>query len=514
MNLVTLLEDRARDDGDRPALVEGVGRKRNSLSFAPLRDRVASSASSFIKSGLEKGDRVLFLHPVSIDLYVALLATMRIGAVPLLVDPGAGLKGLKQAMRTVRPEAWTGHGKGLLAAALLPSLWNRKRLRTSGRHETVPASNPPATVEPSTPALITFTSGSTGRPKAAVRSHGFLLAQNRTLGRAIDLVPGEVDLVTLPVFALANLAHGVTSVLAASGGEPAREALHVGEQLRTEGVTRCAAAPGFFARTIERGTDWKGCRKLFTGGGPVFPSLLDRIEKAAPSSRVCAVYGSTEAEPIAHVGLTDFGEPERDHMRSGGGLLAGHPVEEIDLAIVPGRWGEPIRPLDGIAFSSLCTPPGETGEIVVAGDHVLSGYLDGIGDEETKFRVDERVWHRTGDEGYRDEAGRLWLLGRSGAVIHRDGRPAVYPFAIETALSFHESIARSAVIGIGGEIILAVEWRKDPQPDERAQVESMGGEHGIDRILEFDHIPVDRRHRSKILYPELERLVRARSTSR
>src|SRR5207244_2750528 len=70
-----------------------------------------------------------------------------------------------------------------------------------------------AACTPDTPALLTFTSGSTGAPRAAVRSHGFLLAQHRVLSDCLGLVPGDIDLTTLPIVLLANLASRVTSVL-------------------------------------------------------------------------------------------------------------------------------------------------------------------------------------------------------------------------------------------------------------------------------------------------------------
>jgi len=94
-------------------------------------------------------------------------------------------------------------------------------------------------------------------------------------------------------------------------------------------------------------------------------------------------------------------------MRTGTGLLAGRAVEEIELAVLPDRWGRPGAAMTPGDFAAARLAPGEAGEIVVSGGHVLSGYLDGVGDEETKFRVGGSVWHRTGDAGRLDAAGRL-----------------------------------------------------------------------------------------------------------
>ena len=162
--------------------------------------------------------------------------------------------------------------------------------------------------------------------------------------------------------------------------------------------------------------------------------MLDAIAASAPEAAVVAVYGSTEAEPIAEIDRRAIEPADRVAMQQGAGLLAGLPAPSIQLRILSDRWGTPLGPwrLEDLDRESLAA--GEVGEIVVSGDHVLTGYLDGRGDEETKIRVGDRTWHRTGDAGYLDRRGRLWLLGRASAkVIDDDG--VVYPFSIECAAS-------------------------------------------------------------------------------
>ena len=147
-----------------------------------------------------------------------------------------------------------------------------------------------------------------------------------------------------------------------------------------------------------------------------------------------AVYGSTEAEPIAHAPGSLLTQEDVSAMRTGRGLLAGRPVKEIQLRIIPDQWGKPIRALSLNDFDGLCLPAAEPGEIVVSGEHVLAGYLNGQGDEESKFTVAGRRWHRTGDAGYLDYAGQLWLLGRCSACI-RDTHGTLYPFEVECIIN-------------------------------------------------------------------------------
>lgn len=514
MNLVRVLGERAREFPDREALVEGRGRKRRALTFFELEKETQRGAAEWSELGVKPGDAILFAHPVAIDLYTALLSAFRLGAVAMFVDPSASAETIEAAVNRLRPRAFFGSGKAQLLRLLRPAIAEIPlHVSTApsvaawrwGSGEGIVEEVHPC--GPDFPALITFTSGSTGQPKAAVRTHGFLITQYETLSASLGFRSGEVDLVTLPIFTLANLAAGMTSVIAdtnlAKPGQADADAIVA--QIEKESVSRVVASPAFFERLNQRpGIKLDGLRHVFTGGAPVFPQLMQRLTRIAPLAEVVAVYGSTEAEPIAHLAWGEVGSRELNLMRRGKGLLAGMPIPEIELAILPNRWGQPIEPLTRAALEARKVAVNTPGEIAVAGRHVLTGYLDGVGDEETKFKVDGVTWHRAGDAGMLDEEGRLWLLGRAGAVI-RDALGEVFPFAVETALSFHEELARSALVGLRGKRILVVEPGDSRLPENLLEEVSWAG---IDRIVSVDKIPVDRRHNAKVDYPALKELVR------
>jgi acyl-CoA synthetase (AMP-forming)/AMP-acid ligase II len=340
-----------------------------------------------------------------------------------------------------------------------------------------------------TPALFTFTSGSTGQPKCAIRSHGLLMAQQAALAQAIDLHTGQVDFATLPIFALSNLAAGVTTVL---------------DDFDAPDVTRIVAAPAFF-QSPQRHTPDSRRLTIYTGGAPLYAATLDRITAHWPSARVVAVYGSTEAEPIAHFDWTDLPEADRTAMRSGRGLQAGSPVPQVSLRILPNTFGTPIAPMTAADFAERCLGQDQAGEVVVTGDHVLKGYLDGIGDTETKFRVDDQVWHRTGDAGYLDELGRLWLLGRASARIE-DAGGVLYPFQAESLAYESKSVRRCALVSHRSERTLVVEAASD-LATTLADLKTRLAPVGVRQFLFVTRIPLDRRHRSKIDYPALARLI-------
>lgn len=363
-----------------------------------------------------------------------------------------------------------------------------------------------------TAALASFTSGSTGQPKAAIRTHGFLLAQHRAIEESFTLLPGEVELVTLPIFVLANLASRVTSIIAdADLRRPSEiDAEPVVRQIREHQADRIAASPAFFARIVDHcehnDPRLSSLRKIFTGGGPVPTRLLDRMHQIAPQAEIMVVYGSTEAEPISTMSTGEMDREDTAAMSGGRGLLVGCPVESLNVRVMRDCWGRTVGPFSTAEFETLCESAGDAGEIVVSGEHVLDGYLHGQAEEENKFRVDGTLWHRTGDAGYFDHRGRLWLLGRCAARVN-DGHGVLYPLGVEQAAMRHPCIGQAAMVSHQGQRVLAVTLRDlNTQPDFGSLLKSLSFAN-VDSIRIVKRVPVDRRHHSKIDYPALHQLL-------
>ncbi len=504
MNLVSLLHQRAAEHPERAALVDRAGGRDRTMTYGELGGKVMEGAAGFAKLGLKRGDHILVFQPVSIELYVCLLSAFHAGIRVMLADPSAGREFLKNCCSRVPPDAYFGPWKAMALRLAVPCLRKIPLAISSGIR--FPGARSWSFTEGKSklvdlpddePALVTFTSGSTGIPKAAQRTHGFLLAQHRSLSRALEFEDGEVDLITLPVFVLANLASGLTSVLAATDlakpGSP--DATAILAQCERHRVTRCAASPAFFEGLLASRNGLPAFRKIFTGGAPVFNDLLARLSAARPQALVHSVYGSTEAEPIAHFPAEELVTEISEVTAKGGGLCAGESVPEIELRIIREQWGRPLGPLDESDFAETAVPPGEAGEIVVSGDHVLAGYLEGKGDGETKIKVGDIVWHRTGDAGKIDDEGRLWLLGRASERLS-DG---TYPFAIECAMRAAYPGKRFAVLEWKGGPTLVVEGT--PHRDLETKAASLG----VRQVISLKAIPLDKRHNAKIDYPGLRK---------
>ncbi|HEY6871137.1 MAG TPA: AMP-binding protein [Geobacteraceae bacterium] len=521
MNIVEVFRHRVTERPDRAAIIDTHRGRDRITTFEELEEATARGAALLRKSGLQPGNPVLVFQPMSAELYVALLALFRLGMTAMFLDPSAGREHMERCCAMLSPAALIASPKAHLLRLVSPALRRIPRLFAFSR--LVPGAVPWSRADnlaphadivpapPDTPALITFTSGSTGLPKGAVRSHGFLLEQHRVLENAIALAPGEIDLTTLPVFVLANLASGVTSLipdadLARPGAIVPGPILGQIDRFRPG---RTVASPAFLERLCEgclgTGRKIEGFSHVFTGGAPVFPDNLERFAAAFPGAEIVAVYGSTEAEPISHISRSGIGEEDMTRMGEGKGLLAGKPVPEIRVRIVTAEWGAPLGPFNSAQFEKLSCAAGEAGEIVVSGGHVLKGYLNGAGDAETKFLVDGAVWHRTGDCGYFDRQGRLWLLGRASAVI-RDSRGVLYPFAVECAARQLPAVRRAALVRDGEKRILFVE-RAAGAAMVAAEPQPVFAWASIDEVREVRHIPMDRRHNAKVDYPALQKIL-------
>jgi acyl-CoA synthetase (AMP-forming)/AMP-acid ligase II len=524
MNLASVLLEQIRARPDAPAIIDTYRGRSRTTTFAQLEDMGARAARLLTQQGLRPGDAVLVFHPMSAELYAVLLALFRLGLIAMFLDPSAGRAHIERCCALHAPRALIAGTKAHLLRLFVRALRRIPVKFVIGfpvpfaiRWSSADRLEPLTEVHdcpPDTAALLTFTSGSTGQPKAAVRTHAFLLAQHRALSASLELTAQDnrVDLATLPIVALANLGSGVTSLIpdADLRYPGAIDAGPVVAQVLAHGATSSVASPAFFECLVRhcapRGVTLPSLTKFYTGGAPVFPRLLDQMQALAPNAQVVALYGSTEAEPIAHVARDEVTPADLQAMLQGKGLLTGPPVAEIRLRILRDQWGKPVGPYTEDDFASRCCPTGEPGEIVVSGDHVLPGYLHGQGDEETKFRVDGTVWHRTGDAGYLDEQGRLWLLGRCVARIH-DGRGDLYPFAAETAAYQDPRVRRAALVAHRGKRVLAVERLEGQGPINVEALRAALAWAQLDEVRLCRTVPVDSRHNAKIDYPALHQLL-------
>jgi acyl-CoA synthetase (AMP-forming)/AMP-acid ligase II len=534
-NVVDRLLELARTAPERRALVlarpDGEDRE---LTYGELARRVRAVAAGFAEEGLRPDDRVLLLVPMSLELYVALLGVLAVGAVAVFVDPWVGRKRIAELAAHAEPRAIIGTSRTLLLR------WTSRRLRapfavTTGRSRwggwaaeatlsrlEERGSSAPANVQPRRAddlALVTLTSGSSGEPKGVERSHGFLLAQHEALAAEVPVAPGAVDLTMFPIFALHDLASGGTALVPPF--DVARpdevDAPEVLAWMARREVATGVASPPFWDRlaaaVLEQASSRPGLRRLVSGGAPVSDAQLRNWRRAFPGTEIRIVFGSTEAEPVASISAEErlaLNDSEEGQERRG--FCVGRLAPGVRARVLRIHRG-PIL-LDSRGFAPWQVEPGAVGELVVAGEHVGRGYFRSErAFAESKIRDGEGVvWHRMGDTGWFDPAGRFWLVGRLHSTILRAGEPIHAQLVEQVAQGEDPEIRRVAAVGLpdpalGERVVLVVETRRRSGKTREAVAGRLAraGLHVDEIRLERRSLPVDPRHRSKIDYMLLRR---------
>ncbi|MBL8817797.1 MAG: AMP-binding protein [Planctomyces sp.] len=527
-NISELLDLVANEIPKSPAITSRRRGLDETLSFRRLQECVCCEALRLRKLGLRPGNRILVMCSPGMRLYISVLAIFRIGATAVFVDPGAGLKRLNECCRAAELTAVLATPAAWMLRPLVPELrWKPRWIRVCRRFDRIADRVSAEVVGSDHSALLTFTSGSTGEPRGVIRSHGFLAIQQAAIARECELHAGESQLLTMPMFVLSNLAAGLHSIVGdvrlrkPRNDSPQR----LISQIEASHPSRLLVSPSLLdelARyAIRESRVLASVRRITTGGAPVFPRTILAAKLAMPNARVDVVYGSTEAEPISVLSWSAGQTCDYLQTREGFGLPAGKLCEDISVRLLSTHWNRTpdseashdigpqvvsVEALDSHTLSFPCT-----GEIVVSGERVLKGYLNSAGDRESKIRVGERIWHRTGDVGRFDEHGRLWLLGRlAGRVCDRRG--SLEAFRVEAAAMEHANVRRCALTAIAGRRVLIVE-AAGREPNSRSEWKSNLMKQlawaELDEVKEVRRIPLDRRHHAKVDYPALRALVGA-----
>jgi acyl-CoA synthetase (AMP-forming)/AMP-acid ligase II len=529
-NVAALLARAAERFPERLALATDGPRGPETITFGALWDAADRAGAALRARGLEPGERAILMIPMSIDLYVALVAVLKAGAVAVFVDPWIGRREIAAFAAFAEPRAWIGSPASHLLRLLEPSLRRiRLTVTTGARLGVVPARHSlralraapadgviwPAAAEDS--ALITFTSGSSGMPKGADRTHGFLAAQQAALAAEFPRADGDVDMTTFPVFALSNLAAGIPTVIPRMDFRRVDEVdpAVVLEEMSRWGVTTCTASPPFFDRLAAwvrvRPGRMPNLRRILTGGAPVLDEELAAWRRVFRDTEIVVVYGSTEAEPVAHVDARERLAAAAALGHGARGICTGTPGERVRARVVRLHEG-PIAVENG-SLSAWEVPRGAVGELVVDGDHVCKSYFRNPEAVRENKVVDGEgtVWHRMGDTGYFDAAGRFWLVGRVHSAIRRGGE-TVHTLPIEqVARQADGRIRRAAAVGVpdnelGERVVVVLETDAAYIADSvRRRLEEAG--LPVDRVEVLAALPVDPRHKAKIDYPALRRVL-------
>ncbi len=480
--------------------------KEQAISFSQLADDIDATAIHFQQNGIQQGDKVLVFVPMSIELYRILLALFKIGAIVIFLDEWVSKKRMEESCKLAQCDAFIGIWKAKVFAQFSSEL--RKipiKLGTTYRNYPAKVFIPPF-VQPSDVALITFTTGSTGVPKAAMRTHDILYHQFIALKEIINPTENDIDLCALPIVLLINLGAGCTSVIANyNARKPAKlkETLII-QQLQTHKINRAVGSP-FLLKQLAlyctaHNISLPHLQKIFTGGATVFIDDAKVLHAAFPNTKVVAVFGSTEAEPISAINIVDLIKSNNGLLQAGVNTGVPHHCATTKILNITDA---PAEYADETALEKDCLPPNMIGEIIVSGKHVVQQYLHNeAAVKRTKIFIGNTCWHRTGDSGYLTQEGNLYFTGRCSTLINDNGK-------IISTLFYENNLQSIAGVNIATiikqhEKLLAI-VQIDNNANKENIIEAIKN-LGIENISFINKMPRDSRHHSKIDYNKLHQM--------
>ncbi len=468
------------------------------IDYKTLYNKVANFAVYLKKHGIKKGDNVLVLIPMSINLYVSLLAIWSIGASACFMDAGFIKNGMKKN-EFKEVNGIIGITKYLIYSNVNRNL-RKLRIKINSNIISKLSSDVDLDIEEvdeSSNAILTYTSGTTGTPKVAARSHSFLQNQGIILEKCLNYEETDIELSSVPIFTLSNINFGITTVIANGNFKNLgnSNASKLVKQIEINNINRIMAAPGLLNLIVEycmiNNKKLYNVNKVFTGGGAVFLDFIEKVKFVFPNALITTLYGSTEAEPIAELNINDMTSDDIENTKNGYGILAGNIVGVDDCKTIKYDIDE-IGNISAYEFKKIQTD--EIGEIVVTGKNVLEGYVNGVGDKENKFSVEGKKYHRTGDLGIIKD-GKLWLRGRIKQPF----------FHIEASLHSNLNIGKTAVFKNEGKTILVLENSDNIKNED---IYNCINFDKIDEIIHVKKIPVDKRHSTKVDYNELKKILK------
>ncbi|WP_370615433.1 AMP-binding protein [Mumia qirimensis] len=461
-NLLDMVEDAVRRVPDQDAIRYFDGR----ISLAELDAAANALAAALQHRGFAVGDRLALFSQNHPSYVIGMLAAWKAGGVAVSVNPMYKQRELGHLLRDSGARALlcldevhavaaevladSGHGVDIVITSSGRDFQTRNDPRVLPDREMTPLPHAVALLSlltdhahqepvhvpaarPDDPAFLVYTSGTTGDPKGACLTHANLVLNARNYREWMELSSHDAILAIAPLFHITGLVgHGVLSLLL-----PAP--LVLGHRFHPEVMVELVREhrPTFTVGAITAFTamvglpgvgpdDFASLTKVYSGGAPVAPTVADEVE-AVLGSYVHNAYGLTETASITHLVPPHRRAPVDPDS---GALSIGVPIPSVRARIVDASDQE--------------LPPGQVGELLIAGPQVAGGYWGRPDATATAFPHGEL---RTGDVGFMDADGWFYLVDRLKDMIIASGYK-VWPREVEDVLYGHPAVREAAVVGV------------------------------------------------------------------
>lgn len=515
-----------RCPGSRDA--NGLARYDRTLTYRQLDARSDAIAAGLRAFGISRGARTVVMVRPSPEFFLLMFALFKLGAVPVLVDPGIDKRALKQCLDEAQPQAFIGIPLAHAARVVLRWAQSARVRITTGRRAWLAdatlaqveaagmnAGAQLADTAPDEIAAILFTSGSTGVPKGVLYRHRHFVAQIEMLRTALGIEAGGIDLPTFPPFALFDPALGLTSIIPdMDPTRPARaDPKKLLEAIQRFGITQLFGSPALMDVLARHGAAMPTIKRVTSAGAPVPPDVVTKMRALlSADAQLWTPYGATECLPVAAIEGREL-ETTRAATERGAGTCVGRVVAPNIVRIIRisdaaiADWNDALLVSAGEAGISA------VGEITVVGPTVTDAYFNrpqATALAKIHERIADggaRIVHRMGDLGYFDAQGRLWFCGRKSHRVETADGP-LYTEQVEPVFNIHPDVRRTALVGVGGlqTPVLCVELRAGIGRDQRDRIITElrhiadGSVHvaKIEKYLFHPKFPVDIRHNAKI----------------
>ena len=437
MLLPELLQRSAERFPDKPAICFPDAK----LTFRELDERSDRIGAHLAGLGIGAGDRVGILYDNSVAAILYFWGTLKAGAttvdLPLLAASSVIMDVLVEAAPralAIQPGKLEQLRKDSATSAFPAHVFSDDTLHEILAEESSPT--PRLIGDVHDVAMIVYTSGTSGRPKGVMLSHDNFVSNLTTSNELMGLTDADSILVVVPFYyihgrmqLLLHMLLGGTVMVSAGFQFPET----VLRELVNGGVSGVSGVPYHFKQLLKRTklaeTHIPSLTYVLITGGAMTASELQELAVALPGVDIHLAYGQTEASPrITYMRPKDVFGPKAG---SAGVILPGVTLDIVDE-------------------SGNALPVGSVGEVAAGGRGIMKGYV--TGDERSSGKIDDRGRLRTGDLGYLDEDGYLFLVGRSSDMIKTAGE-RVFPAEIGAVLDDHPSIVESAVVGIPDEMV-------------------------------------------------------------
>ena len=468
--LLNYLSETAEQRPQHPALLF----KGNTLNYGELELVSNSFGAALGELGVAKGDRIALILPNCPQFVIALAGAWKAGAVVAPLNPQYSARELVEALNRLAAESVVTLTRNYLALKAIQEQTSVKRIvvtnikeylpvgmrlvytmtmeRSHGDRvpiepsdlrlqellaETAPSNRPSVSITPDDPAVILMSGGTTGTPKGVVGLHGGLVAaglQGHAWLQPVLTDWMDVNMLPLPLFHVLGIGALAGSLVGHNPLALVPDPRDLGDLLQTIRDVRPAllfGVPALFVALLARHdvnagkVDLRSIKACFSGAAPLLTETKKRFEDAT-GGRILEGYSCTEAmfacTAAPALGVHKIGS-------------VGIPLPDVEVRICD--------------EAPEALPQGEVGEIWMRAPQMMSGYWQNPVETAEAFKMDElgRAWLCTGDLGYLDDDGYLFIVDRKKDLIKTSGFQ-VWPREVEEVVASHRAVAEVAVAGV------------------------------------------------------------------